>query len=160
MYLEPPWMEVISWPGVTAQDFDQCCTGLRTRHGLLVKKRTTLLASHEALVYYFIGLDCDGSHQHQQLAGGNFTAEAQVWSWDFAARVISGIPVYAKCWLKLRPNKAALIHPLPLVVMGRALVKRLRLMHLLLGTSVPGVVADSVPTTRATHENQACASSP
>ena len=91
LYLEDPWQIVLQWPGVVEQDFDQCRTGLRARTGLLVKKRTSLKASHPALVYHFRNLFCDGSHPHQQLAGNNFAAEAQVWTWDFSSRIINGI---------------------------------------------------------------------
>ena len=73
---------------------------------MLVKKRTTLLASHEALVFYFVGLNCDGSHEHQQLAGSGFTADAQVWTWDFASRVISGVTRLRKVLAKADAQRA------------------------------------------------------
>ena len=77
LYSESPWWdEVVRWPQIVWQDFDQCMTGLRANNGLLVRKPTRLVASHPALVHYFSGLKCDGSHEHQQLAGGGHTARA------------------------------------------------------------------------------------
>ena len=66
-YHEDPWPKVLQRAGVVTQDFDQCRTGLRSRDGVLVKKRTELVASHPLLVADFRNLYCDGSHDHQQL---------------------------------------------------------------------------------------------
>ena len=64
-------------------------------------------------------------------------------------------------WTKrASPHRVEGASTLPLVLMGMALVKRLRLMRLRLGTVVLGVVAGSAPTTHAIHGNQAFASSP
>ena len=96
IYLEPPWNIVLQWPGVVQQDFDQCMTGLRAINNMLVKKPTRATASHRALVHYFRDLLCDGSHPHQQLAGGGHASRAQVWTWDFATRVILGVILLRK----------------------------------------------------------------
>ena len=108
LYEETPWPEVLNMPGVTYVDFDQCRTGLKARNGLLVKKATRLYASHIALLYHFLDLLCDGSHEHQQLHG-NHTSAAQVWTLDFCSRVVSGIARLRKLLDRLRfyPSIAA-----------------------------------------------------
>ena len=90
LYHEHPWPAVLQHPSVVSQQFDQCRTGLMSRDGWPVKKRTELIASHPYLVHFFRNLDCNGTHIHQQLHGPH-TAAAQVWTWNFASRIIDGI---------------------------------------------------------------------
>ena len=90
LYAEAPWPEVRTDDRVVSQVFDQCRTNQRAADGKLAKKPTELVASDEALLRPFRNLRCNGRHIHANTEGGA-SAALQVWSWDFAGRVVDGI---------------------------------------------------------------------
>ena len=91
IYEEKPWPQVMERPEICNLVIDQCMAGLMSRRGGFVKKPTGFVASHPSLLYFLRKFQCDGSHTHDQLAGGNNTAEAQIWPWRLARAIADGI---------------------------------------------------------------------
>ena len=96
LYFEPPWPAVLNNPTVRQQRYDRCMAGLKAQYGpnkgMSIKKASTMTASHEILLEPFVKLQCRGNHAHLQMHGeGQNLAACQVWTWDEANHVASGI---------------------------------------------------------------------
>ena len=89
LFYEQPWPVVMSLPTTVQLTVHQCSMGLRTK-GLLAKKPTMLVSNSPILLKHFQDRKCNGRHEHGLLIGGR-AAAAQVWTWDFANRVVQGI---------------------------------------------------------------------
>ena len=77
-------------PTTTQVIVDQCRLGLKTKEGLPAMKPTVLVSNSEILLEPFQNLRCKGNHVHGHLVGGR-AAAAQVWTWDFANRLVEGV---------------------------------------------------------------------
>ena len=76
--------------------YHRCRAGFKVvsgpNKGLYMKKPSTMTVSCAELGKPFTGLICDGRHEHLE-GDGHPTelAEAQVWTWDEATRVMDGV---------------------------------------------------------------------
>jgi hypothetical protein len=70
---------------------DQCMFGLKDVVNKLPHKKPTGIMTASAGVKEFIGIQCSGDHQHQQLEGSNRTHRAQEWPMEFCKAMISGL---------------------------------------------------------------------
>ena len=96
LYLEHPWPEVFNHGHTVTQKYDRCMAGLKAQYGphkgMSIRKSSTMTASHPALVKYFVSLQCTHRHQHLQMKGDPKNLSAcQVWTWEEANYVVSGI---------------------------------------------------------------------
>ena len=96
LYFEQPWPAVLNNPTVRQQRYDGCIAGLKAQFGpnkgMSIKKASTMTASHEILLEPFVKLQCRGNHGHLRMDGEGQTLSAcQVWTWDEANHVASGI---------------------------------------------------------------------
>ena len=96
LYREAPWDEVMKYWNVVQVLYHRCRAGLKVvsgpNKGLYMKKPSTMTVSCAELGKPFTGLICDGRHEHLE-GDGHPTelAEAQVWTWDEATRVMDGV---------------------------------------------------------------------
>ena len=90
----PVWKAVMQDVRISIAYVDQCMFGLCSSDNKLHKKPTAFVASHYALVN-LLRRKCDGSHQHDQIAGslhGISKAKfAQVWPARLCEAIIQGI---------------------------------------------------------------------
>mgnify|MGYP003340745794 CR=1 FL=1 len=96
---EEPWPQVLRQTNVCSVHIDQCRVGQKGPTGLPAKKPTILLASAPELLAPFANLRCRGDHQHDQCWGSGQLHKLQVWTWNFAERVVQGI-------LKLKASRS------------------------------------------------------
>ena len=90
LFAEQPWPLVLAQPTTVQIEIDQCMLGLKTKEGLRAKKPTVLVSNTSLLLEPFHGCRCNGKHEHGHLIGGR-AAAAQVWTWDFASRIVEGV---------------------------------------------------------------------
>ena len=96
LYLEQPWPQVLNQSTVCQQKYDRCMAGLKAQSGpykgMYIRKSSTMTASNPILISHFVHLQCSGKHAHLQMKGQAENLSAcQVWTWDEANRVVSGI---------------------------------------------------------------------
>ena len=96
LYREYPWTQVLNHEQVVVQRYDRCMAGLRAQFGpnkgMFIKKSSTMTASDPVLVQYFAPLQCTNRHTHLQMKGdGKNLSACQVWTWEEANHVVSGI---------------------------------------------------------------------
>ena len=94
LYQIRPWMKVKRDPKVVSAIVDLCAADLKINRQF-VKKTSELYASHEDLLEPVRDLVCNGQHVHIPLEGTwngqPMTKLAQVWPWEFASRIASGV---------------------------------------------------------------------
>ena len=90
-YVEP-WPHVGQHPSVGTQIVDMCTMGLLGPNKLPAQKRSELTAGAPELLDPFRGMRCNGRHKvHDTVWGSGQTEALQVWTWNFAERVIAGV---------------------------------------------------------------------
>eukprot|EP00959_Pyramimonas_sp_CCMP1952_P133752 2797046-Pyramimonas_sp.AAC.1 len=60
----PPCATLAKSKGTCKVNMDQCTTGLRDSHGVLIRKPTEIMANHRLLLTPFERKRCSGHHQH------------------------------------------------------------------------------------------------
>eukprot|EP00959_Pyramimonas_sp_CCMP1952_P259134 5417433-Pyramimonas_sp.AAC.1 len=60
----PPWTTLATCKGTCKVNMDQCTTGLRDSHGVLIRKPTEITANHRLLITLFERKRCVGHHQN------------------------------------------------------------------------------------------------
>ena len=90
LYLEEPWPQVLQHPNTRRIVWDRCQTGCRGPSGKPARKRSCMIASHEALTKPFENHICPGRHIHDNLEHGR-SKPCQLWTWEEASLVISGV---------------------------------------------------------------------
>eukprot|EP00959_Pyramimonas_sp_CCMP1952_P281706 5888290-Pyramimonas_sp.AAC.1 len=60
----PPWTTLAKCKGTCNINMDQCTTGLRDPHGVLMRKPTEIMTNHRLLRTPFERRRCAGHHQH------------------------------------------------------------------------------------------------
>ena len=109
---EPPWPEVIAFPGVVRKVVDQCAFG-QNISGQPVKKTTEILASDRILVKHFEDRRRRGDHVHKTLEGSGDTDKADVcarlgvqklWTWNFSRAVVNGVSDLLRSLRKTQHN--------------------------------------------------------
>ena len=89
---EEPWPDVFNHARVMAKIIHQCMVGQHGADFRPAKKPSMVVASDEALLKPFEGLKCDGEHGHTQTWGApGGIGSLQIWTWNFAERVVQGI---------------------------------------------------------------------
>ena len=101
LFLEQPWPEVLTYSNVDKVIYDRCMTQLilvsPPDKGSYVKKRSAMIASSDTLLAPFRNLTCAGRHTHIEMSGRKRQLkECEVWTWDEAERVATGISNLAK----------------------------------------------------------------
>ena len=96
LYKEHPWPQVLNHEQVVVQRYDRCMAGLKAQFGphkgMFIKKSSTMTASDPVLIQYFAPLQCTNRHAHLQMKGdGKNLSACQVWTWEEANHVVSGI---------------------------------------------------------------------
>ena len=111
LYYEDPWPEVLARPNTRSKIVDQCMVGQTGPSGLPAKKPTEFKGNDEHLLQPLDNLTCDGSHDHESLLDGKAKA-AQVWPWQLCRRIVDGMILAKRAWLK-RQNRAYPAIPKP-----------------------------------------------
>ena len=88
---EEGWWQLLTHSTVKTVVFDQCRISWRME-GALVKKPTLVISNASELLEPFQNLRCTGNHAHTNTWGqGGALSLAQVWTWQFAERIVDGI---------------------------------------------------------------------
>lgn len=110
LYEEYPWNIVCYLPSTLCMTIHQCMLGQLGPNGLPAKKPTDIIANHPKLLEPFKNDQCDRSHTHDTLDGGN-AKSCEVWPWAFAKRVCDGI-IMLKAHLETSINPEQLAYPI------------------------------------------------
>ena len=89
MYELSPWPRVRAHATCMRIIFHQCALGLRVDN-LLCKKPTEFVSNSKAILQKFVGLQCNGQHQHACLLSGKAN-HARLWPPALCDRIASGI---------------------------------------------------------------------
>ena len=99
LFQQPAWQALV--PYCCAVTFDQCRFGLRMRKApfLLIRKRTTMWASHPVILQKLEGKLCKNNHEHAIVGGATNgsqqhhvpSVEAQVWPRQLCLALADGI---------------------------------------------------------------------
>eukprot|EP00959_Pyramimonas_sp_CCMP1952_P163072 3408936-Pyramimonas_sp.AAC.2 len=72
----PPWTTLAKCKGICKVNMDQCTTGLRDFHGVLIRKPTKVMAKHRLLFTLFERRRCAGHHQHASVCSRELSMAA------------------------------------------------------------------------------------
>eukprot|EP00959_Pyramimonas_sp_CCMP1952_P017552 372474-Pyramimonas_sp.AAC.1 len=72
----PPWIPLAKFKGTCKMKMDQCTTGLRGSHGVVVRKPTEIMANHRLLLIPLDRRRRAGHHKHASVCNGELSMAA------------------------------------------------------------------------------------
>eukprot|EP00959_Pyramimonas_sp_CCMP1952_P357414 7484270-Pyramimonas_sp.AAC.1 len=73
----PSWITLAQREGICKISMDQCTTGLRDFHGVLIRGPFEIMANRRLLLTPFESKLCTGHHQHASVCNKELAREAQ-----------------------------------------------------------------------------------